>query len=140
MSFERNRDEPLSLSLSISRYSTFAIAWKDRFRPMIFKRQKEAARNVKTYVNDVVNGIASPLLSTLLTEGKSIFIIVLFRPSTTLNFSYGHYYNIILIIFYRCHGRSPAIVKPYARIMNFGPRFRRKRPFIYIYISVKTRR
>lgn len=107
---------------------------------MIFKRQKEAARNVKTYVNDVVNGIASPLLSTLVTEGKSIFIIVLFRPSTTLNFSYGHYYNIILIIFYRCHDRSPAIVKPYARIMNFGPRFRLKRPFIYIYISVKTRR
>lgn len=109
---------------------------------MIFKRQKEAARNVKTYVNDVVNGIASPLLSTLVTEGKSIFIIVLFRPSTTLNFSYGHYYNIILIIFYRCHGRSPAIVKPYTRIMNFGPRFRLKHPFIYIYIyiSVKTRR
>lgn len=103
---------------------------------MIFKRQKEAARNVKTYVNDVVNGIASPLLSTLVTEGKSIFIIVLFRPSTTLNFSYGHYYNIILIIFYRCHGRSPAINKTLRANNEFWPPFSAQTSiYIYIYIG-----
>lgn len=130
MSFERNRDEPLSLSLS--RYSTFAIAWKDRFRPMIFKRQKEAARNVKTYVNDVVNGIASPLLSTLVTKGLRVYLSsscfnvkLLLRPLLLLLLllRYSGYF-----FFTSADGRSTAIVKVFRANNEFWPPF-------YVYIG-----
>lgn len=96
---------------------------------MIFKRQKEAARNVKTYVNDVVNGIAT------LHACNEGYEYIYHHPVS----SWTSLTTIIITLFWLFFtvllgdGWSPAIVKKsYARIMNFGSRFRLKRPFIYL--------